>query len=200
MLNKTYLQTVEIEMPGAPFVVHGLEFCPINPAGVKGLKTNDGSTILWLEGKTVKWAADGTVLTWWEKPTMEEAVNYSNDQGGSYQFKSDGSIFQKYLDKNYFWSKPMDGCVESGTPINVHVCHEAGGAYFLKGEKCLCNICINCDNVCPTNSVFCGIECDVNARCSFTNASIQGNTAVANCHNPHYFEWARLNGAAMNQS
>ena len=156
----TYLQTVEIKMHRAPFKVFGLEFCPVAPDGVRGIKEHDGSTILWFDDKTVKWAADRTILTWWRRPVEKDAMS-STAAGEYYEFKSDGTVFAKKNGLPYFWSVPTDGPYAEGTVIDVHVCSSAGGEYFLPGEKCLCPTCYGCETRMDDDDMFCSRSCMV---------------------------------------
>lgn len=160
MMPKTYLQTVEIKMPNAPFKVFGLEFCPVAPTGVRALKESDGSTIIWFDDKTVKWSYDRTILTWRRRPVEEDAMR-TLGKGEYYEFKTDGTVFAKKNGFPYFWSVPMEGTYTEGVTLDVHICSSAGGEYFLRGEKCLCPTCYGCGVRMDDDGMFCSRSCMV---------------------------------------
>ena len=149
-------------MKGAPFNLQGLEFCPVAPPGVKGLRSIDGSAIFWYKDRTVKWAADGTVLTWWTKPTISDAINSLNT-GNYYQFHNDGTVFCRFNGSPYFWSKPHEASCENGTVLNLHICQ--GDEYFLEGEDCYCDRCVECGDLSGYGEYFCSKTCMVLFRC-----------------------------------
>jgi len=162
-MAKTYLQTVDILMKGAPFQVQGLELCPVAKTGVKALKAKDGATIFWYIDRVVKWAPDGTVYTWWVKPTLADAISDSLVNGGKsnyYQFNSDGTVFCRYENSMYFWSKAVDASTEEGTPLDIHICPYINGyEYFLEDEECCCERCISCGKKLFHSYYFCSNIC-----------------------------------------
>jgi hypothetical protein len=159
-MPETYLQTVEIKDDDAPFAIYSLEFCPVAPCGVLAMKDSAGSTIMWFKDKTVKWTLDKSVFTWLKKP-VENDVFRSKGDGWYYEFKSNGTVFAKKNGVPYFWSNPTDCSFVVGSVMNVHVCRDTGGEYFLDSEKCVCPTCYACDKRVEEDGPFCSPECEV---------------------------------------
>jgi len=156
-MPKTCLQTVEIKILDSPFPIYSLEFCPIAPEGVLAMKEDDGSTIMWFKDKTMKWTPALTVLTWPRRPLEHDAV-LSQGKGEYYEFKS-GAIFAKKNGIPYYWSKPTESSVVVGSVLNVHVCNDTDGEYFLDGQKCVCPTCYTCNNRVEDDGPFCSDVC-----------------------------------------
>jgi len=112
----TYMQTVEIKMPGHTLIFHSLEPRPLLPEGARQLYTSNGWQYVvrpeYIEG----FAADGTRKCWWNKPTMNDLIKQQG-QGTFVNFRSDGSVEAKYNNCPYYWGPPIAGVVETHDPL-----------------------------------------------------------------------------------
>lgn len=159
-MDKTYIQTVVIIKPNAPFPVFGLEKCPLIPNWLKALRKADGSVIHRYSDRTQMLKEDGTFYVWYNKPTLAQAY-LSGNSGNYYEFKSDGSVYNRYEGENYYWSPPVSCFAEVGKPIKVHECKLNYDLYFESDEEC-CEECLCCGEFISTNSYmrhFCSKEC-----------------------------------------
>jgi hypothetical protein len=146
----------------------GLSICPVAPYETYFKKaravTKLDATVFWYNDKTIKFCSDGSKHTWFKKPTLMDAVE-SRGSGYYYEFNSDGSVNAKIDGIDFMWSS----CSSSDTPepgqcVAVHVCHNAGGEYFLESEKCPCGACLYCDKRCVNDTFFCSSACEMSLR------------------------------------
>jgi hypothetical protein len=134
------MQTVLIDKPGAPFTIDSLDICPVQPENTLAMEVKDGK-IFWYPDFTKKWAKDGTIYTWYKKPTFQYIFNKMPDCS-YFQFNKDGSMYAREKGYYYYWDAPnskieREGSETQGIKLDVHVCPVAN-EYFLKGEECPC--------------------------------------------------------------
>ena len=125
----TYLQTINIDFPCSDMMFHGMELAPICPPSYKAennnnfivMKTPDKSIITWWKnGSIVKVLADGTIKTWFPKPTLKSSIEMSlfqKNSGFCIQHYSDSSVTCRFPDGNYYWSPAIQGSPEVGEQV-----------------------------------------------------------------------------------
>lgn len=109
---KTLLQTVDVTFKNSSLVFHTLELAPLMPvaaeydANSSVTYYNNQYKILWdADGTITQTALDsGTVKVWHPRPTLQDAINYQNTDGGFFQFKKDGSVEAYCYEAAYYWS------------------------------------------------------------------------------------------------
>ena len=109
---KTWLQTVDVVFKNSSLVFHTLELAPVMPVGAE---YDDSNTATFYDNNCkIVWDVDGTIMrtdlhsgtikTWYARPTLKDAINYQNTDGGFFQFKKDGSVEAYCYDATYYWS------------------------------------------------------------------------------------------------
>lgn len=71
---------------------------------------DNNTSITWYPGNyTVVVLGDGTIKTWYAKPTLKEAVlsRSMSNNCSTYQFFKDGSVTAVYNGEPYYWSAPI---------------------------------------------------------------------------------------------
>jgi len=105
---------------------------------------DNNKSITWYPGNYIVMVlADGTIKTWYAKPTLNEAVvsrptanNYS-----TYQFFKDGSVTAVYNGEPYYWSAPISVVPQQGPfqwlhegtdwlPVVTPCCYESDEAAY----------------------------------------------------------------------
>jgi len=83
-----------------------IDICPVSP-GPKGVKLENGDTLFWFDTHVLKQCADGTIMRWWHKPSMNLAVKYS-EPGAMFSFKNNGSMQARVQGTEFYWSEPIE--------------------------------------------------------------------------------------------
>lgn len=112
----TYMQTVEIKMPGHTLTFHGIEMRPILPDNWSHLLSPSGWQYVVGHGYIHGFAADGTEKRWWNKPTLKDLVKQGG-QGAFINFRPDGSVEANYDNCPFYWGPPIAGVVETHDPL-----------------------------------------------------------------------------------
>lgn len=125
----TYLQTAVIEElsaigTGIASTKYELIEAPIAPYGINAIRQADGTCIHWAPHCIYKIGPRNTFTTWYNKPTIETAVNYSSTLSNYYQFNSDGTVTRRYkTSKNntveLWWSPAIEGTISYGEDIST---------------------------------------------------------------------------------
>lgn len=150
-MAKTYMSTTTIVSP-TDEITYGYSVCPIRPSSVvlhdesnglswaNGIKQSNGDYIYWNEYEVRKSCADGTSITWFNKPTLADASKIIN--GTYYRFHNDDSVEAKYngFDKTYLWSPNFDGVAEEGELIWSHF-NEDSQEYEENEKPVPCRVC-----------------------------------------------------------
>jgi len=171
-MPKTVQSTTTITSP-TDEVSYGYSPCPIRPSSVvlqdesnglswaNGIKQSNGDYIYWNECEVRKSCADGTRITWFNKPTLADVTK--NINGTYYRFHNDGSVEAKYngYDKIFVWSPEIDGVAEEGEliwthfnqdkeeyeeneePVPCRVCKSDCRGYDYEGSSICCRDCLN---------------------------------------------------------
>jgi len=125
----TYLQTVSVDFPHSEMVFHSMESAPICPSSYKPennnhfivMKTTDKSIITWWKnGSIVKVLPNGTIKSWFPKPTLKTAIEmclFQKDSGFYIQLHPDSSVTCRFPDGNYYWSATIEGKPEVGEQV-----------------------------------------------------------------------------------
>jgi hypothetical protein len=142
---KTSLQTVEIEIPNTTLEHSGLELLPILPEEYSleyevsiHIKSSDGSHTSWFnDGTVTRESQEGVCRIWQPRPTIKDAISYSQTDGSVFIFKND-DIECRWGGMNYYWSAP----IYEATPVEgvrVYYCQECDGETPQSD-----NVCIKC--------------------------------------------------------
>ena len=108
-------QTIVIDRVSSDVREYNLEVCPVS-TGSKGMELKNGDKLFWLNDHVLKQCVDGTIVRWWHKPTMNEAVKYK-DPSAMFDFKSDGSLKARLYGVEFYWSEPVNVEYSVGRPI-----------------------------------------------------------------------------------
>ena len=117
-MGLTYYQTVEIRRPDKFSQEFEVSNSPVAPEGVSGIRKENGAVIYWDEYKIEMIESDGTVYTWYSRPTIADCIQ-SRENGNRFEFKPDGSVLTRYGGITYFWSAPLIAKPEEGIVIRV---------------------------------------------------------------------------------
>jgi hypothetical protein len=109
---KTWVQTVDVTFKNSSLVFHTLELAPLMPVDAE---YDDSSSVKYYNNdRSIVWGEDGTITqteyecgtvkVWYPRPTLEDAINYKNTDGGFFHFKSNGSVEAYCYDAPYYWS------------------------------------------------------------------------------------------------
>ncbi|NDH68962.1 MAG: hypothetical protein EBY22_13875 [Gammaproteobacteria bacterium] len=99
-------QTVVIDRVSSDVREYAIEVCPVSP-GSKGLELENGDKLFWFADHVLKQCVNGTIMRWWHKPTMNDAVQYK-DPSALFDFRSDGSLKARLYGVEFYWSGPID--------------------------------------------------------------------------------------------
>ena len=171
-MPKTVMSTTTIEWPNGESSF-GYEPCPIRPSNFKGdegstpswavgITCANGERIYWHECDVTKHCMDGRLITWFNKPTICDAIQMTKVRKGEYyRFYPDGSVEVKYeMDtRTYHWSEEVDGVEEEGAIIWYHF-NEYKELYVENIEPVPCKNCSG-DSRGSYNEAweFCSDEC-----------------------------------------
>lgn len=111
---KTTLQTVEIVYSWSTKIFTSIEPVPVPPEGVEKyvgvedeiwVKSSDGTETVWKKDRYVgQNLPDGTIKTWWIKPTYKDAYELGKKfWKSSFQFHKDGQVSCTICQINYVW-------------------------------------------------------------------------------------------------
>jgi len=101
------MQTTEVKMRDSALVLHNIERRPLLPDGVVGqefIGSNVTYTVLADAIDAVY--SDGTWKRWWNKPTMQMALDRPA-VGDVYTFHPDGSAEVRMSGATYYWGVPF---------------------------------------------------------------------------------------------
>ena len=153
-MAKTVMSTTTTFCSNGEEPSFGYEACPIRPYVFKGdqgstlswavgITCANGDRIYWNEGDVTKHCVDGRHITWFNKPTLSDAIQMARVRNGEYyRFYPDGSLEVKYEMNNrtYQWSEEIDGIEEEGTIIWSHF-NEDTEEYEENEEPVPCKNC-----------------------------------------------------------
>lgn len=137
------MQTVMIQHASHFNRIHRLERRPALPVSERWrhdahqtvrMTLNNGDSITWYFGMTVYNATDGHIYTWFDKPTIADAVQNSMQRGHRdvHIFHTDGSVTARWFGADYFW--PAGECetyIAEGSIVEP--------THFHHGEACYAN-------------------------------------------------------------
>lgn len=117
-------QTVVIDRVSSDVREYIIDICPVSP-GSKGLELENGDKLFWFDDHVLKQCVDGTVMRWWHKPTLNEAVKY-RDPSAMFDFKTGGSLKARLYGVEFYWSEPVSVECSRGRPVESIVQKEDG--------------------------------------------------------------------------
>ena len=120
------VQTVVVEFPFSTARFHTMELRPVLPAYMKRASeqrvihhSDDGKHTYWYpSGRVTVKCLDGTLKTWYPKPTLEAAIKSEGPYRGSFQFHKGGIVTAVYYYEPFYWSGPVEASPPAG-PFTV---------------------------------------------------------------------------------
>ena len=167
---ETVRQTVDVQMPGSAMTFQTIEECPYPPQEIidrlryqpRGIKTADAYYYFYPDGKIEVKAKDGSLKTFWPKPTLRAALEYGKPDGcacchekkpGFFQFHADGSVTCNAYGGRYYWSAPFKtqpiGVMESGNrlyPYGDGICGSGWAFHYDDRDIIVDEDCPCCDD------------------------------------------------------
>lgn len=133
------MQTVMIQHASHLDRIHRLERRPALPeserwrlATHKTVRMNiaNGDSVTWYMGMTVYNATDGHIYTWFDKPTIADAVRNFMGKGSVHIFHPDESVSARWFGANYFWPAGESATyIAEGTIIEPSHLHHGEACY-----------------------------------------------------------------------
>ena len=127
---KTYTQTAVIDtIPHFPLAT--MRKRPVPPPNLHSVlayrpiglvRGSDGMRILWWQdGMIDMYDENGGHLVLYPKPTLKDAIAHSipgDNKNSFFKFESDGAVYARWYDMNYFWSPEVESTTyERGTEL-----------------------------------------------------------------------------------
>lgn len=119
----TQIQTVQVLFLYSSVEVATMEMLPVCP-----IRTDQGPVRIeseivttWIDGQVIQHLGDGTVKTWYPKPTLADAIAYS---GGYFEFHKNGAVTSRLQGKPWYWGPSKEGVPMQGTLRRAHKCNE----------------------------------------------------------------------------
>ena len=134
----TYMQTTEVKMNGSALVLHNIERRPILPPAAVDGQQFIGSNVTYtvLADAIDAVYSDGTWKRWWNKPTMQMALDRPC-AGDVYKFNSDGSAEVRMNGATYYWGVPFASSAENVYDLSTNFANlstlETSGGYSYFG-------------------------------------------------------------------
>ena len=142
--SKTSIQSAWVQYPNSQLKFQIMEKCPIYkissgfywPAATDSNKNK----IIWdIDYKRVqRFAKDGTITTWFTRPTIQDVYNGRYGTGCCVKFNSDGSIYINWSDGNTWYYGPLiDGIYEDAydTYDDTESCERCGSFSCHCGQR-----------------------------------------------------------------
>jgi len=136
------VQTVVVEFPFSNARFHTMELRPILPAYMKRAAeqrvihhSRFGKDTYWhpCGSVTVK-CLDGTLKTWYPKPTLESAIKTATPYRCSFQFHKRGIVTAMYDDEPFYWSGPVTASPPTGSFTVVYADEEMMDSAYESDE------------------------------------------------------------------
>lgn len=120
------VQTVVVEFPFSTARFHTMELRPVLPPYMKRAAehrvihhSHFGKDTYWYPcGRVILRNFDGTLKTWYPKPTLEFAIKCPSPYRCSFQFHKGGIVTAVYYDEPFYWSGPLEARPPTG-PFTV---------------------------------------------------------------------------------
>ena len=148
----TQMQTVQILFPFSSVEVQAMEEVPVCPVRTDSspVRICAGAVVtVWnLCGVVQRFFGDGTVKTWWPKPTLADVICDADLKKAYFEFHKNGAVTSRSYDSQWYWGPVKKGVPVSGTLSHAHMCYTGDWVF---DDDCRCD----CDDSCGPNNCVC---------------------------------------------
>ena len=125
----TQIQTVQVLFPFSTVETQTMELLPVCPVRTDvcpvRIVSNETVTTWHPCGTVEQILVDGTVKTWWPKPTLRDAIYYHQSlvdgvKKGYFEFHKNGAVTSRSYDSQWYWGPTIQGVPMQGTLTHAH--------------------------------------------------------------------------------
>ena len=145
----TQMQTVQILFPFSTVEIQAMEEVPVCPVRrdlcLVRIVANETVTTWSPCGTVEQILVDGTVKTWWPKPSLRDAIFYRKSLGddvkkGYFEFHKNGAVTSRSYGSQWYWGPTKQGVPVQGTLTHAH---SSKDEWIV--DECSCDLSCFCD-------------------------------------------------------